>query len=240
MNDLWDEVTSNDWIDPNVVVAVIDTGIKTDHPDLNVLPGVDMTDDVNPDDPTDFSGHGTHVAGTIGARRDLGEDQVVGIAPGVKILPIKVFSDAGTGSIADLIRGIRYAIDAEVDIINMSLSYPNHDAIIEALVEEAEAKGIFVVAAASNDSNLWLQDETFDQDGDFDTEESDRQKVGLYYPSAHPTVLLLDLWHMIWHQIHWASRIFPMFLVLEMTFGHKLMWSPQARISIAVIIPTPP
>ena len=189
MNDLWNEVTSNDWIDGDVVVAVIDTGIKTDHPDLNVIPGIDITDDATPNDPSDFSGHGTHVSGTIGARRDLGSDNIVGIAPGVKILPIKVFSDEGFGNIGDLGLGLRHAIDADVDIINMSLSYSNYSSVIEALVEEAEAKGIFIVAAASNDSNLWLQGETFDQDSDLDSQESNRQKVSLYYPSAHPTVM---------------------------------------------------
>ena len=102
----------------DVVVAVLDTGVDP-HPELqdallsgyNALPGSDPTDTA------DFFGHGTHVAGTIGA--DAGSS-VEGVAAGVRILPVKVLDDAGMGWWDWIASGIVWATDHDADVINMS------------------------------------------------------------------------------------------------------------------------
>jgi subtilisin len=103
----------------DVDVAVIDTGVDSDHPDLNVVGGKNCTLPVLP--PEDGHGHGTHVAGTIGAL-DNG-DGVVGVAPGARIWPVKVLNDAGIGTTADVVCGIDYvaANAGQIDVANMSL-----------------------------------------------------------------------------------------------------------------------
>lgn len=103
----------------DVDVAVIDTGVSSSHPDLNVVEGKNCTLPALP--PEDGNGHGTHVSGTIGAI-DNG-DGVVGVAPGARIWPVKVLNDAGVGTTADVVCGIDYvtANAGQIDVANMSL-----------------------------------------------------------------------------------------------------------------------
>lgn len=146
-------------IDPSKesIVAVLDTGVDSSHPDLSgkVLPGYNTVNYTR--DTRDRHGHGTHVSGIIAARDD-GEG-TTGVAPNVKILPVKVLGDRGTGSIQSILDGMDYAMNWEgpdgekVDVINLSLG---SRAIIPEYAEkmqEAREKGIVVVAAAGNDSS---------------------------------------------------------------------------------------
>ncbi|MPZ94003.1 MAG: S8 family serine peptidase [Propionibacteriales bacterium] len=145
----------------DVDVAVIDTGVDLDHPDLNVYrPGATNCSllGLNPDDQ---HGHGSHVAGTIGAL-DNG-DGVVGIAPGARIWPVKVLNAAGIGSTADVICGIDYvtANADQIEVANMSLGgsgsddgdcgNTNGDAEHQAICASVAA-GVTYVVAAGNDS----------------------------------------------------------------------------------------
>jgi len=102
-----------------VVVAVIDTGLDYNHPDIaeNAIDGYDFYD--NDSDPMDKIGHGTHVAGTIAA---IGNNKigVVGVAPKALIMPLKGFSDTGRGSSIALSAAIVYAADNGADVINNS------------------------------------------------------------------------------------------------------------------------
>src|SRR5439155_22206661 len=109
-----------------VIVAVVDTGVDYNHPDLvgNLLPGYDTVgatywNPVEGTNPVDRMGHGTHVAGTIAAagNNHLG---VIGVAFGAKILPVKSLDDSGAGSDATLAAGIRWAADHGAQIMNMS------------------------------------------------------------------------------------------------------------------------
>ncbi len=136
-----------------VKVAVIDTGIYLTHPDL----AANIKGQYNAINPrktaNDDNGHGTHVAGIIAALNNtLG---VVGVAPDADLYAIKVLDSRGSGTLANLIKGINYAISIDVDVINMSLGFgsatedqliPLHEVIIDAV----EAN-ITVVAAAGND-----------------------------------------------------------------------------------------
>lgn len=145
----------------DVDVAVIDTGVDLDHPDLNVYePGATNCSLLGLS-PEDRNGHGTHVSGTIGALDD--DDGVVGMAPGARIWPVKVLNAAGVGSTSDVICGIDYvtAHADEIEVANMSLGgggsddgdcgNTNNDAQHQAICASVEA-GVTYVVAAGNDS----------------------------------------------------------------------------------------
>ncbi|WP_309112559.1 S8 family peptidase [Saccharothrix sp.] len=141
----------------SVDVAVIDTGVDLDHPDLNVYTaGAKNCSTGRTAD--DGNGHGTHVAGTIGAL-DNG-DGVVGVAPGARIWPVRVLSNSGSGSWSDVICGIDYvtAHAAEIEVANMSLGGSgtdsacgtNKDAMHEAICRSVAAGVTYVVAAGNS------------------------------------------------------------------------------------------
>ncbi|QRY39368.1 S8 family serine peptidase [Bacillus sp. PDNC022] len=130
----------------NVKVAVLDTGIFP-HEDLKVSGGksfVNYTSSYKDDE-----GHGTHVAGTIGAlNNDYG---TVGVASGVKLYAVKVLDKKGEGDLYSLLRGIDWAISNKMDIINLSLGFEDNIPILRSAVDEAYKKGLLVVAASGND-----------------------------------------------------------------------------------------
>src|SRR5262245_20673171 len=102
------------------VVAVVDTGVQADHPDLagRLLSGKDFVD--NDDTPQDGNGHGTHVSGIVAADTGNGIG-VESVAPEAKVLPIRVLGDDGSGDIANIVKGIDYAVAQNADVINLSL-----------------------------------------------------------------------------------------------------------------------
>ena len=146
------EIPRTDGLDGSgVKVAVIDTGVDFNHPDLlgwgpdgKVIGGYNFiqTNQL----PMDKNGHGTKVAGIIAA-----DGSILGIAPKAKILAYKVSED-GEGVSSELISGaIEKAIEDEADIINISLGVNRTNSKIDSAVNYALEKGIFVVTAAGND-----------------------------------------------------------------------------------------
>jgi subtilisin family serine protease/flagellar hook assembly protein FlgD len=139
----WDKTKgSND-----IVVAVIDGGVHTSHPELKgklykPFDAVDGDTTFFPDD------HGTHVAGIIAASQNA--TGVSGIAPNVKIMPVNVFYGDSTSS-EELTKGIYYAADNGADVINLSLGSYYYSSVIEQAIKYAHSKGVIVVAAAGND-----------------------------------------------------------------------------------------
>lgn len=133
----------------SVTVAVIDTGLDINHPELkaNLLPPYNAADPANGAF-TDM--HGTHVAGIVagGANNGIGGQ---GVAPNAKILPIDVFNGGFGASDYVIAEGILYAIEKGVDVINMSLGGYMESAIFEEAVQKAIDAGITVVAAAGNE-----------------------------------------------------------------------------------------
>lgn len=138
-----------------VVVAVIDSGVQLGHPDLaaRLLPGIDVVDgDGRPDD---VDGHGTHVAGIVAAVRGNGIGGT-GAAPGAGILPVRVLrrnlDGTTSGSTTDLVNGIRAAVDAGADVLNLSLGYKSSTApvAVSEAIAYAVARDVVVVAAAGN------------------------------------------------------------------------------------------
>ncbi len=159
--------------DPGVVVAVIDDGVDFSHPDLaqrawvnadeaDGIPGEDddgngYVDDVNGWDfcandasvgPSGSNSHGTHVAGTIAA--SLNGQGLVGVAPGIKVMSLRAFSDGSSCDDGDLgiIAAIDYAASFGVPIINASWSGLQRSFPLEAAI--SDAAGTFLVAAAGN------------------------------------------------------------------------------------------
>ncbi|MGQ9880539.1 MAG: S8 family serine peptidase [Armatimonadota bacterium] len=147
----------------NVIVAVVDSGVDMNHPDLKgrLLPGRDTADqdnDPNPPGNDLVAGHGTHVAGIVGATTNNG----IGIAgvtwEGVQILPVKASPNSGIGAYPQdaLIRAVQFCIDQKANVVNMSLGgpdvsdTPNMADPFNQLVISATQQGIVFVMSAGN------------------------------------------------------------------------------------------
>jgi subtilisin family serine protease len=163
----WRQTTGAD-----VTVAIIDSGIDLGHPDLApnlwTNPGevagnrVDddgngYVDDVHGFDfvegdgtPQDANGHGTHVAGIVGARGGNGVG-TAGVAWRARLMAVRVLDGAARGTTTDVAKGLRYAVDNGARIVNLSLAGPAGTPDLQAAVQDAQARGVLVVAAAGND-----------------------------------------------------------------------------------------
>ena len=145
-----------------VTIAVVDTGIDLDHPDLKskIVKPVACIDGTCAAGGNDDNGHGTHVAGIAAAVTGNGVG-IAGVAPGAKLMPVKVLDAEGSGDCNDIEMGIRFAADNGARVINLSLG-PELPGLLAVLLQggcisglEAAAtyawnKGIFVVIAAGN------------------------------------------------------------------------------------------
>ncbi|PWN05366.1 S8 family serine peptidase [Rhodohalobacter mucosus] len=137
----------------SAVSWVIDTGIQLDHPDLNVDGSRGFTAfNSGPDSKSadDRNGHGTHVAGTIGA-----QNSILGVASGVVQVPVKVLDRRGSGSVSGVIAGVDYvAANANPgDVANMSLGGGTSQSLDDAVIAAADAGVLFSIAAGN--SGTW-------------------------------------------------------------------------------------
>ena len=159
-----------------VTVAVLDTGVGYENygrfhqlPDLAGIQFVDPYNFVdNNKHADDDHGHGSHVTGTIAQATNNGIG-VAGIALDVKIMPLKVLSGSGSGSVAGIADAIRYAADHGAKVINMSLGGAFPSRVLKKAVAYAHDKGVVVVCAAGNEG---------------------RGKVG--YPAAYPGAIAVS------------------------------------------------
>jgi serine protease len=162
----WDRSTGDD-----VIVAVIDTGILLNHPDLagKLVAGYDFVDmDSSPADPGDLSGsarstfHGTHVAGTVGAATNNGGRGVAGVGWNAKVMPLRALAADG-GTTYDVLQAVRFAAGLpndsgqlparRADVINLSLSGGGFLSSAQSLYSQVASLGSIVVAAAGNDNS---------------------------------------------------------------------------------------
>ncbi|MDG4862435.1 S8 family serine peptidase, partial [Streptomyces sp. T-3] len=172
---------------PDVVVAVLDTGVDVRHPELAqaALPGFDFVDivdgaekfvgdhlDADPD-PEDLVGHGTHVAGIVAAQ---GRGMPRGVVPRCRLLPVRVLGAMrrgdraiGAGLVENIDVALKWAVDQGADVINMSFGLRSRDGGLphRDVVSYGLRRGVTMVAATGNDG-------------------SDRE---LYYPGALPGVI---------------------------------------------------
>ena len=153
-----------------VIVAVLDTGVAYEtYKNFHVLPDLDGITFVDPFNfvsnnthANDDHGHGSHVTGTIAQVTNNGIG-VAGVARNVKIMPLKVLSAGGSGSVAGIADAIRFAADHKAKVINMSLGGAFPSKVLAKAVKYAHDKGVTVICAAGNES---------------------KNKVG--YPAAYP------------------------------------------------------
>ncbi len=171
----WDITTGS----PDIIIAIIDTGIDRDHPDLDdkiwtnagEIPGNDVDDDGNgyvddvwgwnwasveqdPDDydfdnPRDDNGHGTHVAGIAAAETNNAQG-VAGVCPDCGIMSLKAFRSDGTGNYSDIAEAIYYASDIGAKVINMSFAGESHSATMENALAVAYSSSLLVAATGNN------------------------------------------------------------------------------------------
>jgi subtilisin family serine protease len=132
-------------------VAVVDTGSDLSNPDLNVSTGVNCTTgSCRSGGAQDDNGHGSHVSGTIGAKDD--GNGVVGVAPGARIVPVKVLGRTGSGSMANIVAGLDWvaANASTIDVVNMSLGGAGQSTALNNAVANLVNRGVVVVVAAGN------------------------------------------------------------------------------------------
>ncbi len=137
----------------NIIVAVIDTGMDTSHPDRpqNLIRGADYIVDSTGATlvSSDPQGHGTHVSGIVAARTNNGIG-VAGMAPGASLMVVRVLDASGFGDTDTTAKGIIYAVDHGARVINLSLSGFDSSEFEEDAVNYAYSRGVMIVAAAGN------------------------------------------------------------------------------------------
>ncbi|MDB4868876.1 MAG: peptidase [Cohnella sp.] len=135
----------------NVVVAVVDTGVQSDHPDLKgrLVKGANIVDPSKP--PEDDVGHGTHVAGIIAAQVNNNEG-VAGLTWFTKIMPVKALDSSGAGSTYSVAEGIIWAVDHGANVINMSLGNYAQAQFLHDAIRYAHDHDVVLVSASGNDN----------------------------------------------------------------------------------------
>lgn len=134
-----------------VNVAVLDSGVNTDHSDLEISLCADTTKRGIKSGCTDNNGHGTHVAGTIAANGGADGQGIYGVAPEANLFMIKVCGASGMCWSDDMAEAIYYATDNGANIISMSIGSDAESSLIRDAIDYATANGVLVVAAAGND-----------------------------------------------------------------------------------------
>lgn len=187
------------------VIAIVDSGVDLDHPDLaaNVIPGNtflgcgdqgcgngDWQSGPREGDRTGHS-HGTHVAGIAAAVTGNGTG-IAGVAPAATLLPVRALDSDGSGAFEDIARGIRWAADQGAHVINLSLgALPGVqlftftgiiDDVVRA-IEYANAKGVVVVAAAGNEAVPLCDTPGFDP-GVVCVTATDKRELKAWYANA--------------------------------------------------------
>ncbi|WP_246066882.1 S8 family serine peptidase [Paenibacillus koleovorans] len=149
----------------SLIIALVDTGVDLDHPDLkdNLVPGINLIQRNAP--PQDDNGHGTSVAGVLGAVGNNNKG-ISGVLWKARIMPIKALGAKGVGDEDKLGEGIRYAVDHGAKIVVLSVGLLRNDPYLEEIVDYAEKKDVLLVAATGNDEGEHVR-----------------------YPAAYPTVL---------------------------------------------------
>lgn len=175
----------------NVTVAVCDTGVDWTHPEFSgrLLLGYNFASGST--DVMDHYGHGTHVAGIIGAAGNNGIG-VAGVAWNVKIMVVKVLGDDGSGTTTSVMQGIKYAADYGAKVINLSLGTPDTsvDPALGSAIAYANGKGALVVAAAGNDG------------GDVDSPANDPGAIAVSSTSDFDFFGLFDIEYGSWFSNH--------------------------------------
>ncbi|MBX3191432.1 MAG: peptidase S8 [Labilithrix sp.] len=178
-----------------VTVAVVDTGIAC-YDEQGFMKGTDLAGTACVDGynfvgknkiAADDQGHGTHVAGTIAQTTNNGIG-VAGLAHCAKLMPVKVLSARGWGTMADVAEGIRWAADNGAQVINLSLGSSSKSGVVENAVKHAYKKGVVVVAAAGNSGRSVGYPAAYD--GVIAVSATDRNDAIAWFSSRGPQVAI--------------------------------------------------
>ena len=174
----------------DVDVAILDSGVDSDHPDINVAGGIRYyTIAIGPpknrgtfsdSNYEDDNGHGTHVAGTVAALdNDFG---VVGVAPGARIWAVKILDASGSGYLSDIIGGLDWVAEnaSTIEVVNMSIGGQGLSTAYQTAIENVVNAGVVVVVAAGNESM-----DVYGPDGTFGTNDD-------IIPAAYPEVAAIS------------------------------------------------
>lgn len=157
----------------NVDIAILDTGIDLDHPDLNVFYNQSFINGAATGDDDNY--HGTHVAGTAAAiDNGIG---VVGVAPGARLWALKVLNKNGSGSFSDIIEAIDFVTgNGQIEVVNMSLGGIGKLDSLRLAIQNGVAAGVVYVVAAGNGSR-----DVYGNDGTLNTSDD---SIPVAYPEA--------------------------------------------------------
>jgi len=170
-----------------VKIGILDTGIRTDHPDLRIAGGVTFVQGTTSYD--DDNGHGSHVAGIVAAQdNDIG---AVGVAPDAEIYAVKVLDQKGEGNQSDVVKGIEWAMEQGLDIINLSITSQNGSFLLEEALKKAESQGIITVAASGNYPTALYRN------------------LNVLYPARYPSVLAVG--SVMWDKNQFTRSLFSYF-----------------------------
>jgi len=152
----WDQ--SQGYGSSGIVIAILDTGVDIDHPDLNLVAGYDYGDnDSNPDDNSAGAGHGTACAGVAAGTANNGLG-VAGIAGGCSIMPLKVANSAGSLFFSSIQNALYHTGDNGADIASMSFSADiTSDPATDAALQYAYNAGVLLLAATSNSNESHIR-----------------------------------------------------------------------------------
>lgn len=133
-----------------VKIAILDSGLNN-HSELRTEYIRDGYNSIDPNNqPLDDFGHGTFITGVIAATYN--DKGFIGVAPDAEIYPVKVLNKYGVGDIEDVVRGIEWCIENDIDIINMSFAVSKDHSILKNAIQSALNAGIFIVASGKNSS----------------------------------------------------------------------------------------
>ena len=150
-----------------VRIGILDTGVRLDHPDLQLSGGVSFVQGIT--SPNDDNGHGTHVAGIIAAQNNgIG---TVGIAPEAQVYAVKVLDRDGEGNQSDVVAGINWAMEQDLDLINLSITSPSGSFLLEETLQKAYDQGMLIVAASGNYPSSY------------------NEQINVLYPARYSTVI---------------------------------------------------
>lgn len=171
-----------------VKIAILDSGVQKKHPDLKIAGGISFVG--APNEYEDTNGHGTHVAGIIGAQNNM--IGTIGVAPDASLYIVKVMNEAGTGNQSDIVQGVEWAVAKGVDIINLSVTTERRSRLLEVVLRDAYEQGILLVAASGN--NL----------------KSFQAPVNVLFPARYQTVIAvgaIDQYHRRAHYSYYGPAL---------------------------------
>ena len=176
---------------PGPVVAVMDTGIDVNHPELkqSIVGGYNARAGENPGNYQDYNGHGTHMAGIIAAAQN--SQGIIGTVLRPRIVAVKVLDNTAHGYLSDFINGLQWVLTQGIGVINMSLSFQEDSPLLQSVISQLYMNGVIMVASAGNVCGSGGQDDGGEDDGGETGCDPvlDPSQRAIRYPARYPWVI---------------------------------------------------